>query len=165
MLPSPVTDESEDKPEPGIALCLSGGGYRAMLFHVGALWRLNQLGYLPKLNRVSSVSGGSITAAVLGKNWSNLQFDNESATNFDPLLVRPIRALAGTTIDKGAVLGGILLRGTISDKVAGEYRDYLFGGATLQDLPTDPPGPRFVINATNVQTGALWRFSKNYMAD
>ncbi len=25
--------------EPGIALCLSGGGYRAMVFHVGALWR------------------------------------------------------------------------------------------------------------------------------
>ena len=30
----------------GIALCLSGGGYRAMLFHVGALWRLNELAYL-----------------------------------------------------------------------------------------------------------------------
>ena len=23
------------RPEPGIALCLSGGGYRAMLFHAG----------------------------------------------------------------------------------------------------------------------------------
>lgn len=27
-------------PEEGTALCLSGGGYRAMLFHVGSLWRL-----------------------------------------------------------------------------------------------------------------------------
>ena len=34
--------------------------------------------------------------------------------------------------------------------------------ATLQDLPDTP---RFVINATNVQTGALFRFSKPYMAD
>jgi NTE family protein len=49
-------------PEEGIALCLSGGGYRAMLFHLGALWRLNELGYLPTLARISSVSGGSITA-------------------------------------------------------------------------------------------------------
>ena len=32
-----------------------------------------------------------------------------------------------------------------------------------KDLPADPP--RFVINATNVQTGALWRFSPPYMAD
>lgn len=36
-------------PGPGIALCLSGGGYRAMLFHLGALWRLNEFGYLPRL--------------------------------------------------------------------------------------------------------------------
>ena len=27
----------------GMALCLSGGGCRAMLFHVGALWRLHEL--------------------------------------------------------------------------------------------------------------------------
>jgi len=53
-------------PRPGSALCLSGGGYRAMLFHLGTLWRLNQLGFLRKLARVSSVSGGSITAGVLG---------------------------------------------------------------------------------------------------
>jgi NTE family protein len=29
-----------------------------MLFHLGALWRLDEFGYLPKLARVSSVSGG-----------------------------------------------------------------------------------------------------------
>jgi len=34
--------------------------------------------------------------------------------------------------------------------------------ATLQALPDRP---RFVLNATNTQTGALWRFSKPYMAD
>ena len=59
---SPVQNPEPEKLEDGIALCLSGGGYRAMLFHVGAIWRLNELGYLPKLDRVSSVSGGSITA-------------------------------------------------------------------------------------------------------
>ncbi len=42
------------------------------------------------------------------------------------------------------------------------YRKYLFGDATLQDLPDHP---RFVINATNVQSGALWRFMKPYMRD
>ena len=26
----------------GVGLCLSGGGYRAMLFHVGAVWRLHE---------------------------------------------------------------------------------------------------------------------------
>jgi NTE family protein len=61
--------------EDGMALCLSGGGYRAMVFHAGALWRLNELGLLKKLKRISSVSGGSITAGVLGMNWQKLQFD------------------------------------------------------------------------------------------
>ena len=37
-----------------------------MVFHLGALLRLNEAGILRKLTRVSSVSGGSITAAVLG---------------------------------------------------------------------------------------------------
>src|SRR5262245_32760704 len=63
----PVVDRAgvEHAPRPpaaGIALCLSGGGYRAMLFHVGALLRIKELGLLPKINWFSSVSGGSITA-------------------------------------------------------------------------------------------------------
>src|SRR6267143_2042881 len=72
-----VADPRESRaPEPGIALCLSGGGYRAMIFHAGALLRLNECGYLPKLARVSSVSGGSIAAGVLGLAWSKLRFDD-----------------------------------------------------------------------------------------
>lgn len=96
---------------PGLALCLSGGGYRAMLFHTGALIRLNQLGYLPRLDRVSSVSGGSITAGVLGLNWAKLNFVNGVAQNFMELVIAPIRKLAGKTIDVEAVLGGLLLPG------------------------------------------------------
>jgi NTE family protein len=162
---SPVQEDEPDAkgPEEGIALCLSGGGYRAMLFHVGALWRLNELGYLPRLDRVSSVSGGSITAATLASRWGRLEFDTDGVTNdLGPHLVKPVRRLAGRTIDQGSVLGGIFTQGTIADKVAGAYRRHLFGRATLQDLPDHP---RFVVNATNVQTGRLWRFSKPYMAD
>lgn len=152
------------QPEEGIALCLSGGGYRAMIFHLGALWRLNELGYLPKLSRISSVSGGSITAGVLGLKWSRLAFDAAGrSSGFQAEVVEPIRQLAGRTIDEGAIFGGMLLPGSISDKVVDAYRKYLFGSATLQDLPPDPP--RFVINATSVQTGALFRFSRPFAAD
>lgn len=149
--------------EEGIALCLSGGGYRAMLFHLGALWRLNECGYLPRLARVSSVSGGSITAGLLGMKWNALAFDtNGIAQAFDPEVVQPIRGLAGKTIDEGSIVSGIVLPGSIADKVVDAYRRHLFGDATLQALSD---APRFVINATNVQSGALWRFSRAYMAD
>src|SRR5689334_21699633 len=161
---SPVHGDGAEKLEPGIALCLSGGGYRAMLFHVGALWRLNQLGYLPKLDRISSASGGSITAATLGKGWDRLQLDAQGVGQaFTTEFVAPLRRLAATTIDKGSVIGGILQPDkTVAEKVADAYRKHLFGGLTLQVLPDHP---RFVINATNLQTGNLWRFSKPYMAD
>lgn len=147
----------------GIALCLSGGGYRAMLFHLGTLWRLNELGYLPKLERVSSVSGGSITAGVLAKRWGELAFDDEGvAGNFEATVADDLLALAGKTIDVWAVLGGLFSFSSIARRVAAAYRRELFGARTLQDLPDEP---QFVLNATNLQTGELWRFSKARMAD
>lgn len=161
---SPVQPDSrEGKLTSGIALCLSGGGYRAMLFHLGTLWRLNEAGYLSKLARISSVSGGSITSAMLGLAWSRLGFDGGGvARNFGEAVVEPIRALGAKTIDASAVIGGALLPGSIGDRIAAAYRKYLYGESTLQDLPDSP---RFVINATNVQSGVLWRFSKPYMRD
>src|ERR1700720_131573 len=136
-------------------------------FHLGTLWRLNELGLLKSLARISSVSGGSITAGMLGLVWKRLNFDGtNTATNLEQLVVNPIRALAGTTIDAGSIIMGILLpRKSVADEVAAAYRKHLFGNATLQDLPSDADGPRFVINATNVQTKVLWRFSKPFMGD
>jgi NTE family protein len=168
VAPVHITDtgsayDSARNPADGIALCLSGGGYRAMLFHLGALWRLNEWGYLPAVDRISSVSGGSITAGVLGLKWSTLDFDgNGVGRAFETEVVQSVRALAGRTIDQGSILTGILLPGTVADKVTEAYRKHLFGASTLQDLPTEP---EFVINATNVQSGALWRFLRAYMAD
>lgn len=150
-------------PKPGVALCLSGGGYRAMVFHVGIVWRLYEAGWLDKLDRISSVSGGSITAAVLGLKWSQLQPGlPPDSSRFEEHFVKPIRRLASETIDASGIISGLLLPGAISEKIEAAYRKHLFGNATLQNLPDSP---RFVINATNVQSGVLWRFSKPYMRD
>jgi NTE family protein len=176
------TDNSHAPPSPGIGLCLSGGGYRAMVFHLGALWRLNELGLLKKaimvheapteiglqhLVRVSSVSGGSITAGLLGLRWRSLVFDsNGVATNLGPLVIDPIRSLAGITLDAKAIVMGILSPWkNIADEIATAHRRYLYGHATLQDLPADDEGPRFVLNATSLQSKVLWRFSRPFMGD
>jgi NTE family protein len=157
------TDVVGSKPEVGTALCLSGGGYRAMLFHVGVLWRLYEARLLKDVQRISSVSGGSITAAVLALKWHHLSFDPARlASDFVQEVVSPIRALADETIDADAIFWGVALPGRVSDRVADAYDAHLFNGATLQDLPD---APRFVINATNVQSGAIWRFMKPYMRD
>ena len=50
---SPVNDAAEpQQPETGTALCLSGGGYRAMIFHLGVLWRLYEPARLKSLKRI-----------------------------------------------------------------------------------------------------------------
>jgi NTE family protein len=49
----------------GVGLCLSGGGYRAALFHLGALRRLDELGVLGQVRTISAVSGGAIIANLL----------------------------------------------------------------------------------------------------
>ncbi|MBN2307553.1 MAG: patatin-like phospholipase family protein [Candidatus Hydrogenedentes bacterium] len=149
------------RPAAGVGLCLSGGGYRATLFHLGTLWRLNELGMLHSLSRLSSVSGGSILSAYLGLKWKSLAFDRHGvAQAFGTEIVEPIRAFAEHSIDVRSIFGGLARRGSIAQKVVARYRKFLFGDATLQDLPNSP---RFVINATCLKTGVLWRFSKPYM--
>jgi NTE family protein len=127
------------------------------------LWRLYEAGLLGSMKRISSVSGGSITAGVLAMKWGKLSFDPARLkTDFVPEVVTPLRGLAGETIDADSVILGGLLPGSISDRIVSAYDEHLFHGATLQDMPD---APRFVINATNVQSGVLWRFMKPSMRD
>jgi NTE family protein len=153
----------EPRLELDLGLCLSGGGFRAMLFHAGSLCRLNEAGYLPRLDRVSSVSGGSITAALLAARWPQLEFGAGGvAENFRALVLEPLRRFASRTVDVPAVLVGLLVPGvTINGRLARSYRR-LLGGATLSDLAQRPD---FVFDATNLQSGDLWRFSRGEEGD
>lgn len=56
-----------------IGLCLSGGGSRAMAFHLGCLRALHDRGLLPKVDVVSTVSGGSVIGAMYA--YSNDSFE------------------------------------------------------------------------------------------
>jgi Patatin-like phospholipase len=148
----PEEQRYESEPGPGVGLCLSGGGFRAMLFHLGSLCRLNEAGYLPRLDRVSSVSGGSITAGVLANRWARLLFDSSGvASNFADEIVSPLRRLASRRIDLAAIVLGVLLPGSVGNRVASSYRRHLFGDTSLQELPDKP---RFVFNATSPRLSA-----------
>ncbi len=158
-----------DKTPSGRGLALSGGGYRATLFHIGSLWRLNELGWLKTFDDITSVSGGSITAAWLAVNWDGLAFDsNGIATRFEPLVVKPLREFCSRGIDIKAGLFGVINPFSSSAKqLIKSYDSGLFNGRTLQDLPdSDIDGvPRFTLYATNLQTGVSVRLARDYMAD
>ena len=51
-------------PESTIGLALSGGGSRAIAFHLGCLRALHELGVLEKVKVLSTVSGGSVIGAL-----------------------------------------------------------------------------------------------------
>lgn len=59
-----MTDGGSTVARTGIALALSGGGSRAMAFHLGCLRALRDVGLLDRITVVSSVSGGSVLAAL-----------------------------------------------------------------------------------------------------
>lgn len=150
-----------------LGLALSGGGFRATLFHVGSLRRLNELGLLKGINEITSVSGGSIISAYLGLNWKNLHFDeNNVATNYEELIALPITKFCARTIDVGMILGGIINPFKHpSELLIKNYRKYLFAESTLQDLPKSDSAPHFTIYSTSMQTGASVRFTREYLGD
>ncbi len=72
-----------DKPRE-IGLALSGGGARAIAFHLGCLRALHDLGLLRQLQVISSVSGGSVIAAMYA-------YSNNSFLEFDACIVDLLR--------------------------------------------------------------------------
>jgi len=75
----------------GLALCLSGGGYRAALFHLGAVRRLNELGILSKVATISSVSGGSILSAHLTQTIPSWPQPGEILPSWDERVAQPFK--------------------------------------------------------------------------
>ena len=154
-----------DKLEDITGFCLSGGGYRAMLFHAGAVFRMNELGLLKKLNRVSSVSGGSMTAAALALAYPKFQYDAAGrvpTADLTKLFLKPILDQADDSIDVGAAFGGINPFSSAAKEAGKSYEKNLTRGAKLAQVTASPT---FVFNATSLMTGAVVRFRSDYIAD
>ena len=146
--------------EAGIGIAASGGGFRAMLFHVGAFMRLAELGLLQQAKRISSVSGGSVATAWLACVWPELL--KADFANLNDVFVGPMLDFARSRIDVMAAVTGLLPGTSAAKQLVKSYDKHLFRGRSLQDLPDQP---QFVFCATNLQTGVLWRFCKAYAGD
>ncbi len=149
-----------------IALALSGGGVRAAVFHLGFLRRLAKENLLENVTQLSTVSGGSLVAAAViakaGMRWPtsdefNLQIYpalRELLTTTDLFSTRAVgwRGLLEFKMQllhhRAAVLAQLLERWGIK--------------GDLQELPNTPT---WWINATCLETGKNWRFSRDEMGD
>ena len=147
----------------GTALCLSGGGYRAALFHLGALRRLNELGILAQVDTFTSVSGGSIFAAQLATHlirdpgaWPE---NGGVVSGWEEGVARPMRDFTRRNIRTGAALRGfhplrLFDQNAATDALAARYAE----GPAPGRLDELPARPRFVICASDMRFREQWVF-------
>lgn len=168
-----------------IGLALSGGGYRATAYHIGTLKKLHELGLLKDIDILSCISGGSILGAIYGLNKNN----------FEEFLLQAKKAVKQNVIlsifySKWFILFIILVVSIgyllylvhsillvlwvlfllfyniklfpISKLVIKSYNRFFFKGKTLSNLPEVP---LIAINASNLESGRQFTFSKNKMSD
>jgi predicted acylesterase/phospholipase RssA len=152
-----------------IGLSLSGGGFRATLYHLGLVRFLHDNGILENVSHITAVSGGSIIAAHLALNWSRY---NGSAREFDaaasellafvrldirnrivrryPLAfpIRMVRRLAGLSNRKLTRTGLLEYH----------YEKYLYGDTSLFQLPETPC---LHLLSTNLSEGRLCSFNRD----
>jgi len=153
-----------------IGLALSGGGFRATLYHLGLVRFLRDAGILPNVTHITSVSGGSILAAHLALNWDRY---NGSANDFDAAaaeLLAFVRLDVRNRIVRRFPLAAplrwlqrlLLLGSNRALSRAGlledHYRRYLYGDTSLSELPARP---QLHILATNLSEGCICSFNRN----
>ncbi|MCP4572671.1 MAG: patatin-like phospholipase family protein [bacterium] len=158
--------DSRVEGRPELALCLSGGGFRASIFHLGVLRRLHETGVLAQIKTISSVSGGSILAGHLAERMVHLGLDSlSSITDWDRQIGNPFLKLVSRDLRTWPILWTLpfnwLLPTPRAAHMVERYRDRL-SGLRLKDIP---PHPRFMFCATNLAFGVNWYFEKTRVGD
>ena len=159
-----------------VGIALSGGGFRAIAFHLGCLRALNDLNLLSRVQVISSVSGGSIISSMYA-------YSSDSFQEFDERVVRLLRrglrfdiirkmcspgAIGRILQTRASYLFRMLLRfvrGAIpppaptfsrTEALRGVVAKSLFGDIRVCDVSRK--SLHTVINATELRTGSAFRF-------
>lgn len=153
--PSTGKDPREDGYFVGIAI--SGGGSRSANFSAGCLFQLQRIGLMDHVDYLSSVSGGSLTAACYclwsQDEWNPANVQTKLTHSFasdviiEFLMPWNMVAMMASDFDRSDLLAGSL-RNTLFMR---DGRELTFG-----DLRADRP--HLLINATDLQSGRRFVF-------
>jgi predicted acylesterase/phospholipase RssA len=152
-----------------LGLALSGGGFRASLYHLGLIRFLRDAGLLSHVSHITSVSGGSIIAAHLALHWDRY---NGSPNEFDAAaseLLAFVRLDVRNRIARRFPLTALLRwprrflgrsnrQLTRTGLLEYHYQEYLYGDVSLFELPERP---QLHLLATNLSEGCLCSFTRN----
>lgn len=166
----PMVPAADQVNQPAViaAVALSGGGARAAAFELGVLEELKSTRFevdgrpttlLDEVGLISGVSGGSVLASYYAA------FGDEVFTRFEPEFLK---------VDfQSSLIGYVLSPGSLyrltspwygRSNALAERLDPLFRGLTFGDLKARRRGPRLLVTATDLTTGAPFEFTPEQFA-
>jgi predicted acylesterase/phospholipase RssA len=151
-----------------IGLALSGGGFRATLYHLGVIRYLRDSGSLPLIGDIAAVSGGSIVAAHLVLNWDRYNGTDAEFAEAAGEVIRFVQHdVRNRIVRRLPLLFPIRLVGKLTGWSAANftpnallekyYRTFLYGDRRLFELPEQPA---LHMLATNVSDGVMAVFNR-----
>ena len=154
---------------PKLGLALSGGGFRATLYHLGVIRYLRDAGALREVSDIASVSGGSILAAHLVLNWDKYTGDEDDFSAAASEIIDFVQFdIRNHIVRRLPLIYSLKMFGKLARRemnylspnavLEKYYRELLYGDTCLYELPDLP---RLHILATNVSDGVLSVFNKN----
>lgn len=147
-----------------IGLALSGGGFRALVFHIGVLARLAEENQLENVTYISTVSGGSLAAGLIFAENNYAWPDSE--TYLQKILPRVKEQITTNGLKSPLLIRQLKRIFTVFDTRADDIAALLKEGWNInKSLHELPKNPRWMINATCFETGKNWRFERFRMGD
>ncbi|MDB1125326.1 patatin-like phospholipase family protein [Vibrio algarum] len=156
------TKERRDSGEFIIIIAMSGGGTRAAALSYGVLKGLKEelvtingveTSLLDEVDFITSVSGGSFTAAYYGLHGDKIFTDYE-----DDFLYNDV----GSDLFWRAMNPALWFSTSgLTDEAVAYYQDRLFGDATFSDIDKKN-SPLIIINATDLGGGVRFSFTQEY---
>jgi predicted acylesterase/phospholipase RssA len=151
-----------------IGLALSGGGFRATLYHLGVIRYLRDSETLPLVGDIAAVSGGSILAAHLVLNWDRYTGTDAEFAEAAGEVIRFVQHdVRNRIVRRLPLLFPIRLFGKLTGWSAADftpnallekyYRTFLYGDRRLFELPEQPA---LHMLATNVSDGVMAVFNR-----
>jgi predicted acylesterase/phospholipase RssA len=152
---------------PRIGLALSGGGFRATLFHLGVVRFLSEAGQLSQVKRVGAVSGGSILAAHLVLNWKQYTGSKEDFDKAAQEIIEFVQKdIRGRVIRRWLFTLCLVLprvfarrRWTFTKLLQKQY-DRLYKDKALKDLRASDR-PQVYFYSTSLTTGVVCSFGRS----
>lgn len=150
---------------PDLSLALSGGGVRALVFHLGVLKYLGEQRLLERVNHISSVSGGSLATALVfanaEKRWpsSNTYVTSVFHSIRQRVCSRSLMCDGLSQLLRPCNWRYLLSRANLIGKALERHWGLDF---KVQELPGTPT---WSINATTAENGKRFRFKGITLGD